>query len=434
MGSAGHRDPVGPARFLVPWRPDGEYRDRLWAFCRSYWEAACPDIEIHTADQPGTFSRAASINRAARGDWDVAVILDADVVSDGEQVYAAIERALATQRLTLAFTHYAGLAPHMTNRVIDGYEGSRDHGVRYRSEQHESSIVAVPRALFDRVGGFDERFVGWGQEDVAFAMACRVLGGELERVAGTVWHLWHPRSPERDRGLPTYQAAQALGARYRLATSPELMQALLSEERRAPDMQVPDTVRTAAFTAIWRSNRWSGDETRSGPGSGKEATAALVEWLPQICEEFAIGSVLDAGCGECTWQPDLPGYIGVDVVREAIMVARKQHPDRTYGLLDICRDELPVADAVLCRDALQHLPLGDAQAAIQNFRRMGAKYLIASSHAGEMNVDVMAGGWYPCNLEAEPFWLGAPVRTVFDGHWKGVDRYPTKVMGLWALR
>jgi len=419
----------GSVWFLVPWRPDGEHRDRLWEFCRKHWETVCGDIEIHTADVPGTFSRAASINRAAVGDWDVGVILDADVVADAEQVYAAVATARATGHLTFAFTHYAGLAPHMTNRVLAGYEGDRDLGVRYRSEQHESSIAAVPRALFDEVGGFDPRFVGWGQEDVAFAQACRVLGG-IERVPGTVWHLWHPRSPERDKGKDSYRAAQLLGARYREARTPDVMRALLAEDR---NVQPLDTVRVTAFTQIYRANRWNGKETRSGPGSGTEATEALVTWLPEICEELGIGSVLDAGCGEGMWQPDLPGYIGVDIVREAIAVAHTHHPERTYGLADICRDALPQADAVLCRDALQHLSLSDGQAALSNFRRMGAKYLIASSHQGEHNVDVAAGGWYPSNLEAAPFWLGEPLRVLFDGHWEGVDRYPQKVMGVWTL-
>jgi SAM-dependent methyltransferase len=191
--------------------------------------------------------------------------------------------------------------------------------------------------------------------------------------------------------------------------------------------------RFSAFSAIYRENKWRGTETKSGPGSGAEATAALAEWLPKVCADLGITSVLDAGCGEGTWQPHLPGYIGVDIVAEALTVARSRHPDRFYGLLDICSDVLPRADAVLCRDALQHLPLADAQAAIENFRRMGARYLIASSHQGEANKNVRPGAWYPCNLQAPPFDFGAPLTELFDGHWEGVDFWPTKVIGAWAL-
>jgi len=428
---------LGSVRFCVPWRPDGEHRDALWTFCRAYWERVCPDIELVTADVAGIFNRSAAINRAAEGSWDVAVALDADVVADADQVYRAVEMAQHTGRLTLGFEHYAGLTPHMTKLVMEGYEGERDRGVRYRSDRHESSIVAVPRALWDDVGGFIEAFQGWGQDDVAFAHACRILGGGIERVPGNVWHLWHPRSAERDKKLQTYRDAQALGERFRSVTTEHEMRALLAESRRpATIIERPDEaaiLRSQAFSRIYRANAWNGRETRSGPGSGTEATAALAEWLPAICDQYGIGSVLDAGCGEGTWQPELPGYVGVDIVREALAVARRKHPERTYGLVDICRDILPEAEAVLCRDALQHLSLADGQAAISNFRRMGAKYLIASSHQGETNRDITSGGWYPSNLEAAPFWMGEPLEVLFDGHWEGVDRYPQKVMGLWTL-
>jgi hypothetical protein len=100
---------------------------------------------------------------------------------------------------------------------------------------------------------------------------------------------------------------------------------------------------------------------------------------------------------------------------------------------DICADELPRCEAVLVRDALQHLSLRDGLTALQNFRRTGAKWLLASSHGGEENTDITSGGWYPCNLEAAPFWLGEPRWSIPDGTWDSGVRFPTKSFGLWEL-
>lgn len=51
-----------------------------------------------------------------------------------------------------------------------------------------------------RVGGFDERFTGWGLEDSEFAIRLYKLG--LKRLdpqfAAICFHLWHPERP-RDR-------------------------------------------------------------------------------------------------------------------------------------------------------------------------------------------------------------------------------------------
>lgn len=54
--------------------------------------------------------------------------------------------------------------------------------------------VALTRAAFDRIGGMDESFIGWGGEDNEFwerAQTCRVWPyGYLPLV-----HLWHPNQP-----------------------------------------------------------------------------------------------------------------------------------------------------------------------------------------------------------------------------------------------
>lgn len=231
-------------RFLVPWRSDDEYRDKLWDYCRARWERDFPGIPIVMGESPpGPFNRSAAINDAAEGEWDIAVVLDADVMCKAEQVHEAITAAWGMGHLTFAFDEYRGLTPHMTAKVLSD-EPVRNQwspqpqwqapevwnkGVRFRSTIHESSVVVVPRELWDELDGFDERFVGWGQEDVAFAQAARVIGGETHRIPGPVWHLWHARSTDRNEHLPTYRRNQELGDRYRGTTDVGAMRELLAE-------------------------------------------------------------------------------------------------------------------------------------------------------------------------------------------------------------
>lgn len=59
-----------------------------------------------------------------------------------------------------------------------------------------SCNMAVWRADFERVNGFDESFVGWGHEDADFVLRLHNAGMIRKNgfCATEVYHLWHPES------------------------------------------------------------------------------------------------------------------------------------------------------------------------------------------------------------------------------------------------
>jgi predicted glycosyltransferase involved in capsule biosynthesis len=82
--------------------------------------------------------------------------------------------------------------------VLAGWEdGWSDDVIETRWDNH-ASLIAIAADLWDRVGGFDERFEGWGWEDVAFRLACETLLGPMVVLRGVLWHLWHPTDPNRE--------------------------------------------------------------------------------------------------------------------------------------------------------------------------------------------------------------------------------------------
>jgi len=217
-------------RFMVPMRADGGPRDRLWAWVRDYWTDRFPDwpiIEGH--HNRGPFNRSAAINRAAEGDWDIGIIADADTVCFAGQLARAVEHVKASGQMTLPFDRWVVLNRHDSRRVMEG-QLPVDKPVTVRGEAHFSSLVAVPRAHWDALGGMDDRFVGWGAEDDAFQAAYSALCGAIYRAEGDCHHLWHPPSPERNTNSPLYRANLALLRRYGSARkSAPRMRALLDE-------------------------------------------------------------------------------------------------------------------------------------------------------------------------------------------------------------
>jgi hypothetical protein len=184
---------------LVPRRDDDGPRDALWDWCRAWWEREQSHMPIfegyHTE---GLFNRSAAVNRAARlaGDWDVAVIIDADVVCDPNRVKEAVELAHTSGSMVLPHNERLDLSEQASRLYRSGQvpdlteHRARRRFVRRRYAEDNghpsvSSVVVVPRSLWNEVGGFDETFRGWGYEDTAFAAAAETFGGII-RMPGEV--------------------------------------------------------------------------------------------------------------------------------------------------------------------------------------------------------------------------------------------------------
>lgn len=188
------------------------------------------------------------------------------------------------------------------------------------------------------------------------------------------------------------------------------------------------------FDVIYRGNLWNGIESRSGPGSGPAATVRLAGDLRALVAELGITSVLDVGCGDGYWMPELPGYVGFDASTEAIKHARALHPDRVYTA------DYPTGrfDLVILRDVIQHLSFTDGEAILSRAVSSSyGRYLLASTYIGTPNVDIVSGDCYSPDLTAPPFNMPQPLRLIFDGytyHDADAIRDPSKHLGLWRAR
>lgn len=216
---------------VIPWRggqPAREYHHRI---VREHLYSIYPDAHHLDADTGHQlFNRAASRNAGVRlaeqAGADVVILCDADTLPQPGPLAEAVSSA-DDGRLHLPYTYYRGLSE----------QGTRDHLAGGFPEECETELahewatggcmVVTPNAWW-QAGGMDERFIGFGHEDVAYRIAADTLLGPTVKHPGTIVHLWHPKS--MGLGTPQHTANGQLCERYNHANGhPDAMRALIAE-------------------------------------------------------------------------------------------------------------------------------------------------------------------------------------------------------------
>lgn len=216
---------------------EGGPRDDLWRFCKRWWKERFPGVMVCEGNikTDGLFCRSHSINMLVKSARTIGarhiVIADADTIMTDTSAVLDAMRHVVDHRV-LCYTHEQRwmLGPKDTAHLMShGHTCDDDPETTGPHHNTYSGIFAVNTDLWDEVGGFDERFIGWGYEDWAFMWSCMTLGG-IERAPGHCVHLWHPRKHEEEAGQPHYKDNEALFFRYRdAAGDPVAMRALLAE-------------------------------------------------------------------------------------------------------------------------------------------------------------------------------------------------------------
>ncbi len=184
---------------LMPWRAGDPDRERNYTCVRDFWDDV--GLPVFTADSGHEFfTCGSSRNLAAEraGAWEEAVFADADVLPGSrEQILDALATARATGAYTVAYSELRWLDAEATRAVCDGTPPEEVRPYRAMAGPWIQTF-AVRRDLFDAAGRFDEGFVGYGAQDVAFFKAAATLGGR-RRVEGPLYHLHHERRPDAER-------------------------------------------------------------------------------------------------------------------------------------------------------------------------------------------------------------------------------------------
>lgn len=218
---------------VVPFRGGCPHREAAWTYIQRLYAERHPDWQVIEASAPpGPWCKAAAVGPAIDVcDAEIIVQGDSDVWTEG--LAAAVEAVEDGAPWALPHIQVHRLDVEGTAAVLGGAPWA-DQPLAQRPYQGiiGGGYVVAPRVALQAVP-LDPRFVGWGNEDEAHAMALSTLLGEPWRGTADLYHLWHPPQERwtRRRGS---QESWALRQRYATARDNlDAMSALIEESRVA---------------------------------------------------------------------------------------------------------------------------------------------------------------------------------------------------------
>lgn len=194
---------------LVPFTPEpgeeGTQRKRNWAWLKKRWAKTMPGIELVVGrDKAKPFSKSFAVNDAYyRSSGDILIVCDADTWVSPSRLATAVEYASRVGVMVIPWSKAHRLAEVDTQAILEMDPGTLEPAtteMQARAEAYRPSpstagmVFVVTREGFERAGGMDPRFRGWGAEDVCFGLACDTLLGKKKILLGDAYALHHARA------------------------------------------------------------------------------------------------------------------------------------------------------------------------------------------------------------------------------------------------
>lgn len=195
---------------IIPYQDSGcEFRDSNLEFTKKYLaqNLECDHELIICSHEPALyFNRSLAINNGFKqSTGEVIMVCDSDILCEKDSLQKSIQHIQNKKyKLVFPFTNIVYLNPMASSNIK-----YRDVPVNFNPPNKDiarQTVYAVggsffcEREFYKKTRGHDERFKGWGSEDVCFFYAMIKVFGErcYVRTTYSALHLYHPSSNKMD--------------------------------------------------------------------------------------------------------------------------------------------------------------------------------------------------------------------------------------------
>jgi glycosyltransferase involved in cell wall biosynthesis len=176
------------------------------------------------ARNPGLFNKSWGLNVAARtASCDILIFMDADILLAEDALEQMLELLTTGADAVNPYATLIDLEQSETESLLHGEatldiqreEVQLDRQNLAQKPPYCGGVFGITRDLFNRVGGFDERFEGWGAEDNAMSFRVDYFArNSVTLDSHPAYHLWHPKAEDDHADLPQILGNPALLTMY----------------------------------------------------------------------------------------------------------------------------------------------------------------------------------------------------------------------------
>ncbi|MCA1059083.1 hypothetical protein LCL96_09055 [Rossellomorea aquimaris] len=186
---------------LFPFKTDKGHREKIFEWVRKYYKYYFPNFEQCIGiSRSQDFSRAQAINNAAQSaSGEILIIHDCDIICSPKSIMDSLV-LIRKKPWVIPYSKVFDMSKRDTDFFINyparwPVKGTYEYSERLNGKfPTVGGVNVISKISFTKVKGFDERFIGWGGEDDAFAYTVDHLCGNHSRLDSEIIHLWHPRS------------------------------------------------------------------------------------------------------------------------------------------------------------------------------------------------------------------------------------------------
>lgn len=189
---------------VIPFADPHEQRTKVLNWAKAYWEHHLEAEYIVQKGPEVEFSKTKTLNEGiAKASGSIIVAMDADVIFEPQRMNEAIQIA---SRADPAWVMPYGKMRRLSESDTDGivayvpkeFVVSRQivpERVReqVRAVHFGAACQIYPKAAWEMLEGFDERFCGWGSEDECMKLSLDTIWAPSHILDGDLYHLEHVR-------------------------------------------------------------------------------------------------------------------------------------------------------------------------------------------------------------------------------------------------